>query len=251
MRLCTDLQGSILQYVHPQDKIYASVVCKLWRKLLEENFIRMCKTSDIIVINGSYDLSIAYDYLDDNKIIFKKGYDLMYFSYHKNGNCITCPIINYDINTLNFIIKIEPDLDYSINQKVMLTNYCKLNCTLTEYVKEAFQCGYGCSEAETINILSKYKKFDLLKYHIVLEGHTSNWYEGIIWNKIVTNKQFNNIVKTLKFLIEQEVVFLPRLYRMIHESDNCVYKDKFMKFVEPYLDEDEKVAIRNYKTYEY
>ena len=166
--LPVELQEHILSYLHPYDKIYASMTCTLWANILKNNFTKSKKD---ILANCSYDMYMYFKDLDKIDISQNRYCNSSYI-YITNQKSIY--LVNFDINTLNMIchlhIKKKPFPDIKLS--IILYNYCKLECTINKYVKHCIK--YNKSDIAEMHYIGTValnnKSYALAEYFLIFWG---------------------------------------------------------------------------------
>lgn len=250
MLLPYKLQKHVLNYIDPNDKIYASMVCQLWKDILEVEFMR----SDMIP-NCAYNLSKCM-YHDEDRVFInfeERGHrNYIYYEYMDSGFDIICKhkVDNQDVNTLNFLVQVLMDgkMEHSMGYysiENLLTNYITIKYTKDKYVKYLLQefDMYEMYIFMNMNKSLNNKSFQIAEHFLMMGGSCANWLDKLKWKKIKTKEKFNDTIDILKFLITHEAIYVPYLYVHINSKKKFKYKNKFIKFVKKYLSKDNKIYI--------
>lgn len=164
-----ELQEHILSYIHPYDKIYASMTCTLWANILKNQFIKSKK-----ITCCSYDISTYFKLFENTEINWYNGnypFDL----YSNTTQLCSIKMENFDINLLNFLTYLHIKGKFN-NPYALLLRYCETDCKLNEYVK--YLIGNYCFSVNekkfNMNIAISNHSLQIAKYLVAMINNTNN-----------------------------------------------------------------------------
>jgi hypothetical protein len=220
------------------DKVYAYMVSKRWRKLLDET------VKDVQLHKYRIDVEIyeGYDYFGHRQYAhttFNNPFTLPKYVDEKNilkfQNNIQY-ITNH--NCLNYIFYTSKCKNRSINIRflvVLLAQNCKVNnSSKPNYILELYdiinnQSAYGL----ILNKILKHKSYDILS----ILAHKFNDF-GTMWlHYHYTMSQFNEIIKEIDILVDKNIITYAHVYNIFHKS-NMRFRLEILTHIKTKIDKD-------------
>src|ERR1700677_4210611 len=186
MNLPKELQEVILGYIDPKDKVYVSMACTLFKRILESQFNQKYKNGNSLPTECAYDL---YLYL------CKFGTpDNVYFTQDSQfvSTFNIFIINNNDINIANVLAycKIKND-QFCIDYVSILKEYCKRNyISRPKYIKYFMRKMFTqCILIERRHKMEKlltlslqHKSFNIINYLLAYGGKCAQAIKNIKWS---------------------------------------------------------------------
>jgi len=220
-----------------EDKIYISMICKSWIRILDEIFCDLSK--DKLNYNDSYQL----------KLYFEQSHDK---NFHPITTVSNENIRNiYNTNSLNLICTTSFSTEYNYQTKVsdlacILRGYCinnhmsdiKMN-RIYRILKYLFWFGYGHVVDEKLRVAFIHKSFNVILFLLSFRQIRSCWIGTIETRYNDEDKlieQINEIINEIDFLINNNVMSYLDVYEYIFESKlNTPIKDHVLEYLSQFL----------------
>lgn len=246
MYLPTELHKYILELISNSDKIYASMVCKLWKEILEGMFHEKYSTPNKIPNNCAYDLNMyLLNFKLPQNIVLTL--DNARFIYDERAYII----ISDDINTVNvlahYLIKnncIKSNASYypnssntiyRIDWQELISFYIKNDhISKINYTIQLQTYQHNNIDGYLLNKALQHKSFKFAHYYLQKGTTCVIWIKSICWYSINNDENLNGLLETLKFLIINNSLLLPYFFDHMSKLDDFKYKDQVINFVKQY-----------------
>lgn len=255
MYLPKEIHECILEYVLPEDKVYASLTCKWWAKILEDMFLKKYTNNKNIPNNCAYDLNLYFQHykVPINKILtvhnfteaisndLRKLYDqfsieMNYRSHYHNAYLID----DSDINNVNVLAYRFSYSNINVNFISLLHYYCRIDAIhAVNYLLSKTHYYSSMYYDHLLQVSFHHKSFNVSKHLLIKGAQVENWFSKIDFN-LITNVQYNNIIGILEFLIKNNMINLPHILDKLVAGENRTFpfKDKLVDFIKGKLDKD-------------